>query len=144
MALRVIVKTQYFSSTSRWLEIPIGIVCLAVSLLAGIPGIGLGYELLRGQTAAEPLLVVAFVALASFFLIVGVRLVTGWHRKEGGLFSPQMLRFGGLFFLVAPVFLFFVAADWKAFHLVTLIGAGIACFSLANRRTAKRLGSASK
>jgi len=143
LQLGVIVKTFYCGSTSRWSEISTGIVCVAIGLFLGIPGIGLGFELVRGHTDAEPLLVVLLVMLSFFFLVVGIRLVTGRRRSGGGLLSPLMLRVCGFFFLAAPVWILLESKDWKAFHLLGLIGTGIACFSLANHRIEERLAGSS-
>ena len=81
--------------------------------------------------------VVLTVALTFGLLlfVAGLRLVTGKHRLDGGLFSPWILRLGALIFLAGPVLALFFHSSWTAIiEAGAMLSAAIACFTLANRR----------
>jgi len=81
--------------------------------------------------------VVLTVALALGLLLfaAGLRLVTGKHRSDGGLFSPWVLRFGALIFLAAPVLALFFHRSWTMIiEAGVSLSAAVACFTVANRR----------
>ena len=80
-------------------------------------------------------LLTATLAVGLLLLVAGVRLVTGRHRSDGGLFSPWILRFGALIFLAAPALALFVNRSWTMIiEAGVSLSAAVACFALANRR----------
>jgi hypothetical protein len=80
-------------------------------------------------------LLTATIAVGLLLFVAGLRLVTGKHRSDGGLFSPWILRFGALIFLASPVIALFVHRSWTMiFEAGVSLTAAVACFALANRR----------
>ena len=113
-----------------------------IGLIAGITGTalllfsGLGAFRSLGNTMTADLATVFGIAAALGFLLVsaGVRLIWSKHRSDGGLFSPWVLRLGGLIFVLAPIVF---VIDKQYTHLLESVfcfSAGVACFALANRR----------
>jgi hypothetical protein len=86
----------------------------------------------------------------ALFLPVGIvclsimwRLATGRSgRRDGGLFSPLVLRLWGAVFLSYPL-LFYLLNSLMVFESLLSIGAGIACFRLASHREKVAFGNSS-
>ena len=75
-----------------------------------------------------------FLPVGIFCLLIMWRLASGRSgRKDGGLFSPLVLRLWGAVFLSYPI-LFILMKSVMIFESLLSIGAGIACFRLASRR----------
>jgi uncharacterized membrane protein YqgA involved in biofilm formation len=125
-----------FARQSRVFECILGSVAgLIGAALLLFGGFG-AYRVLRiNPTFASTSIFGIAAAIGLLLLSSGLRLIQGKPRSDGGLFSPWVLRLGGLMFLLAPI-LFFVSHQY--FHLIETgfcVSAGIACFVLANRRT---------
>jgi hypothetical protein len=73
-------------------------------------------------------------ALGVLLTSAGARLITSRHRSDGGLFSPWILRLGGLIFILAPIASVLTKQYTYLFESVFCFSAGVACFALANRR----------
>ena len=74
-------------------------------------------------------------ALGLLLASAGVRLIWSKRRSDGGLFSPWVLRLGGIIFFCAPIAMI---TNRQYFHLIeagVCVSAGVACFALANLRT---------
>jgi hypothetical protein len=127
---------QYSAPISRVLTVGVGLIVTVMgAALLGFFGLG-AYRLGSGLPSTQVLLILFIVgALGLALCVVGLRLITGRRRRDGGLFSPWALRFGGLIFLFGPVAAVLVNRSW--FGLLEAgvsLSAGAACFVLANRR----------
>jgi hypothetical protein len=129
-------ETRYSAPVSRPATAFLGLVLtiIAAALLV-LGGIGV-YRLFQGPAPTDVKVVLGIVVILGVGLgSIGVRLLTGRRRRDGGLFSPWTLRLGGMFFLVAPVILIFAQHSiLGAVEAIGMISAGVACFVIANRR----------
>ena len=128
-------QSQYSAPVSRVLMVAVGLVATVIGVvLLGAFGLGM-YRLAGGFTPGAVIIVLLIVgALGLVLSVIGLRLITGARRRDGGLFSPWTLRLGGIIFLFGPV-----AALLKHSWLGVLgagvsLSAAVACFVLANRR----------
>jgi len=131
-----VANLDYSARTSRSSKILAGLVATilgaAVLLFAAL----LTWSI-HGRRLDTPMLAVLGLALALGLLLFlpGLRLLTGKRRRDGGLFSPWILRFGGLIFFVGPIAMLFSSPSLLTILKVGVsIAAGVACFALANRR----------
>jgi len=127
---------QYFASVSRLLSAVIGVVVMVTSAaLLGFFGVGL-YRLHRGGLPSSQAMVFLGIvgALGLGLCVVGLRLVGAKRRRDGGLFSPWILRLGGVIFLFGPVAAVLNRSWFGLFEAGVSLSAAIACFALANRR----------
>jgi hypothetical protein len=125
---------------SRAFEIVIGI---AASLIGGTLLLFAAFIVVR--TFRHPprnglvILLTATLVFATTLLPAGIRLLTGRHRRDGGLFSPWVLRFGGMIFFFSPIAIILNHRALSGLlEISTTLAAGVACFALANRRTEKK------
>ena len=112
-------------------------VTLAIlgGLFAGLGVLLLLPPLAGGESGEAPLWLSAPIFAAGVgSLVVAVRLVRGrGRRKDGGLFSPTLLRLWGIIFLAVPI----VAAlrrSWVILESITLLVIAAGCFALARHR----------
>ena len=128
---------------SRASQILAGLVTTILGAALLLFGVFLSWRLL-GQhldTAAVIILSLVF-GLGLLLFLPGLRLLTGRRRHDGGLFSPWVLRFGGLIFFAGPVAILFSSPSVLSLVKAGFsIGAGVACFALANRRQERSLES---
>lgn len=119
----------------RWLEVALGIATGAIAVaLFSLNAYFLW--LVFGRTPSMPALVLlGCIALVGvFFLALSRRLLLGKGRNDGGLFPPFALRLAGVIFLSSPLLLFF-GPRTHFLNVILCIGAGVACFTLASRRS---------
>jgi hypothetical protein len=127
--------SRYSVPVSRASTIVLGIIVtlLGTALLVFF-GLGV-YSLTRGFPSSSVIVILLIAGAVGLGLcVVGVRLVTGKRRRDGGLFSPWTLRFAAVIFLFGPV-AFVLNRSW--FGLIEAgfsLSAAVACFVLANRR----------
>src|SRR5262249_11307647 len=99
--------SRYSAPVSRTATVVLGValtLIAAVFLISG--GIGV-YSLFKSPAQTDvKVLFGVLVTLGFAFCVVGIRLLTGKRRRDGGLFSPWVLRFAGVFFIGTPVILF--------------------------------------
>jgi uncharacterized membrane protein YuzA (DUF378 family) len=126
---------QYSAPVSRVASVVVGMVVTAIGVaLLGFFGLGL-YRLTSGLPSSEVMVVLCIVGILGIGLcVVGLRLLTGKRRRDGGLFSPWFLRLGGVIFLLAPVAAILSRSWFGLLKTAVLLPAAIACFVLANRR----------
>ncbi len=75
-----------------------------------------------------------FLPVGIFCFLIMWRLLTGRSgRKDGGLFSPIVLRIFGAMFLSSPI-LFLIMRSYMIIESIFSVAAGFACFRLASRR----------
>jgi hypothetical protein len=127
---------HFVKRSSRAFEVIVG---LAATLI-GVALLG-SAALLAYATSWRPpdvgvvVVLTAILAVGLLLFVAGLRLVTGKHRSDGGLFSPWVLRFGALIFLAAPVVALFFNRSWTMIiEAAVSLSAAAACFTLANRR----------
>lgn len=90
-------------SHSRWITLLAGILLAPVVVLCALGSLFLildpvpGKELIRAGAGTVMLLLSAWLGGVVF------RLITGRHRREGGLVSPRALRLIAAVFLVLPI-----------------------------------------
>jgi hypothetical protein len=127
--------SQYSAPVSRPMRVVVGLVLTIMGggLLALFAL--LLYALLKG---GEKKIVVGLCIIGTVgvsLCVVGIRLITGRRRRDGGLFSPWVLRFAGVFFIAMPlVFLFAHRTLYAILESGLMVSAGVACFVVANRR----------
>lgn len=94
---------QYSAPVSRVITFALGvIVTLMGAPLVAFFGFGL-YRLRSGVPSSDAIVALCILGILGFGLcVVGLRLLTGKRRRDGGLFSPWFLRLGGVFFCSAP------------------------------------------
>ena len=132
---------QYSAPVSRLLTLALGVAVTVIgAALLGLFGLGayrgiVAYRL-SGGVPSSGVLVFGFIVGALGFALsaVGLRLLTGKRRRDGGLFSPWVLRFGGLIFFIGPVAAVLNRSWFGLLEAGVSLSAGIACFVLANRR----------
>jgi len=137
---------RYLRPSGRPREFTVGIVVGSLStLFLGLAAYVIGWALLHDFL--EPPIVdkgkLGFMLVPAVLLALGIpgawvafRLVTGRRRRDGGLFSPGMLRLCGTLMMVGPwLWVILDLTDyWRWGHLVSFTTAGIACWILAARR----------
>ena len=126
---------QYSAPISRPVAVAVGIVVTVMGLaLVSLVGLGVFRTLSGGLPSSSVLIILGVVgALGVALCVVGLRLVSGRRRRDGGLFSPWVLRFGGIIFFLGPVVIM-VSRSWsKLFEAGLCLSAGVGCFALANR-----------
>jgi len=129
-------EARYSAPVSRVSAITAGLVLTSFGagflLLFGI----VAYRLFDRPPTRDIVIALTILgALGGWLSFTGLRLVTGRRRRDGGLFSPWVLRFGGFLLLAAPVFMLFARPSLVAMlEAGALVSAGIACFVIANRR----------
>jgi len=124
---------QYFASVSRLLSAVIGVVVMVTSAaLLGFFGVGL-YRLHRGGLPSSQAMVFLGIvgALGLGLCVVGLRLVGAKRRRDGGLFSPWILRLGGVIFLFGPVAAVLLLFGLNGLELVVRRLAQLLLFHLA-------------
>jgi hypothetical protein len=128
---------QYFAPAPRALMTIAGIIIMFFAMISlAVFAVGM-IDVIRRHSAPTPVVVALLVmgTIGAALSVLGLRLLTGKGRRDGGLFGPGALRVGGVLFLAAPVFPLlsgsYPTAVWFA---VALIPAGVACFVLAKRR----------
>src|SRR5215469_10715040 len=125
--------SRYSAPVSRPMRVIVGLVLTVMGGgLLFFLAVGL-YALIKG---AEKQLIVGLCvigALGTALCVIGIRLVTGRRRRDGGLFSPWVLRFAGVFFIAVPViFLFAHRTLYALLESGVMVSAGIACYVTAN------------
>jgi hypothetical protein len=135
------ITDQFAARASRGFEILLGLVSTLLGAILLLAMAFATYNMLGHHVSLSVIAVLlATTGLGLLLLSAGLRLVTAKHRSDGGLLSPWILRFGGVFFLFAPFALLITQLSWSVvFEAGVLLSAGIACFALANRRS--QLGS---
>jgi drug/metabolite transporter (DMT)-like permease len=125
---------QYSAPVSRLLLVVVGVVAafLGVALL-GLFGVGL-HRLHRSVPSSQVVFLCIVGALGMGLCVVALRLLTGKHRRDGGLFSPWVLRVGGVIFLFGPVAAILNRSWFGLLEAGVSLSAALACFVLANRR----------
>jgi hypothetical protein len=121
---------------SRMSEIMLGVVA---TLLGAALALFAALVVWRAFVQQLPTSVVIIFSIAFglglILFVAGLRLLTGKRRSAGGLFSPWVLRFGGLIFFAGPIAVLFTKpALLTILKAAAGFGAGVACFALANRR----------
>ena len=122
--------------TSRAFELIIGVASTLIGV-ALLLFVAFGIYAMPWRPADVPVVVLFTVTLGVgvLLLVTGLRLVTGKHRSDGGLFSPWILRFGAVIFLASPVLaLFFHRSLTMIIEAGVSLSAAVACFALANHR----------
>jgi ATP-dependent Clp protease adaptor protein ClpS len=129
-------SSQYSAPISRPLVVAVGTVVMVMALaLVAVIGFVIYRMVTVGLPSSQALVVLCLVgALGLALCVVGLRLLTGRRRRDGGLFSPWALRFGGFIFLLGPVAAIVNRSWFGLFEAGVGLSAGIACFVLANRR----------
>src|ERR1700733_9257664 len=125
----------YSAPASRFLSIVVGVVVTVMGVaLLGFFGLGL-YRLSSGLPSPQIMVFLCIVgALGLGLCVVGVRLLTGKRRRDGGLFSPWFLRLGGVIFLFGPGAAVLKRSWFGLLEAGVALSAAVACFVLANRR----------
>ena len=136
-----LMKANYNARAPRLLEILAGLVMVIFALLftfivtVAIHGI---YIENRSSQDFWMFAIFAFGGIGCW--VLAWRLLTGRSRRDGGLFSPTLLRVASVIFLVAgPVTI--IRHPLGIVEAVSLIAAAGACFGLARhqeRQIAKR------
>jgi len=136
---------RYLVRSSRPSEIALGLVVGALSLLfvsfaSYVLWWGIRHGLLKGPYDSGWL---GYVSVPIVLYVLGLpgswvafRLLSGRARRDGGLFSPAVLRLGGALLLLAPWpwLIAHPSNPWHWWHCTTLTGGGVACWILAARR----------
>jgi hypothetical protein len=127
---------RYSAPVSRGVTLILGLVVGVIGVaLAFAGGVGIYGVLKRPATTEVKVVLGVALAIGLALSFIGFRLVAGKRRSDGGLFSPWVLRIGGMFFLCAPVFMFLARqSTFGILETVTLLSAGVACFAVANHR----------
>ena len=127
---------QYSAPAPRPLVVAVGTVVMVMGVaLVALIGFGVYRMLSRGLPSVQVLVGVCLVgALGVALCVVGLRLLTGRHRRDGGLFSPWVLRFGGIILLLGPVAAIVNRSWFGLLEAAVCLSGGIVCFVLANRR----------
>jgi hypothetical protein len=128
--------SQYSAPIPRGVRLVLGIVATLIgAALLSFGGLGVYRLFERPPETSVTIILCIVVAVGLALFVAGLRLVTGTRRRDGGLFSPWALRFGGMFFLIAPVILFVARRSlFSVLEAGASISTGIACFVIANRR----------
>jgi hypothetical protein len=127
---------HFAKRASRAFEVVVGLAAtlIGAALLASAALVAYATSWRPTDVGVVVLLTVT-LAVGLSLLVAGIRLVTGKHRSDGGLFSPWILRFGALIFLAAPVLALFFNRSWTMIiEAGVSLSAAVACFTLANRR----------
>ena len=128
-------SNQFSAPISRFLAVAVGVVVMVIgAALLGFFGVG-SYRLSIGLPSSRVMVFLCIVGVLGVGLcLVGLRLLTGKHRRDGGLFSPWFLRLGGVIFLFGPVAAVLNRSWFGLLEASVSLSAAIACFVLANRR----------
>jgi hypothetical protein len=128
-------SSQYSAPISRVPRVALGLVVTIIgAALLGFFGLGL-YRLIGGLPSTSIIVILFIVgALGLALCVLGLRLITGKRRRDGGLFSPWALRFGGVIFLFGPVAALINRSWFGLVEAGVSLSAAVACFALANRR----------
>jgi hypothetical protein len=138
-----VANVDFSAPTSRASQILAGLVTTILGAALLLFGAFVIWRLL-GHHPDKPAMIVLCIVfgLGLPLFIPGLRLLTGRRRHDGGLFSPWVLRFGGLIFFAGPVAILFLSPSVLGLLKSAFsIGAGVACFALANRRQDRGLES---
>ena len=129
-------ESQYSAPVSRVWSIVLGVVVTLMSApLLGFFGFAL-YRLRSGRPTSEVMIVLCIAgALGLGLCVLGLRLLAGKPRRDGGLFAHWFLRLGGVIFLLGPVAAVLNRSWFGLFEAGVSLSAAVACFALANRRT---------
>jgi hypothetical protein len=127
---------KLFARQSRGFERFIGLIAGATgAVLLLFSAVGALRSLGNTMTAGLATVLGISGALGLLLVSAGVRLIWSRRRSDGGLFSPWVLRLGGIIFFFAPIAMI---TNRQYFHLIeagVCVSAGVACFALANLRT---------
>jgi len=127
---------HFAKRSSRAFEVIVGLAAtlIGVALLAFAAFVAYAASW-RSPDVGMVVLLTVTLAVGLLLFVAGLRLLTGKHRSDGGLFSPWILRFGALIFLAGPVLALFFNRSWTMIIEAGLsLSAAVACFTLANRR----------
>jgi hypothetical protein len=128
-------SNNFLADQPRWFEVAIGVVTAAIAAaLLSLDGC-FGWSALGRTPPTSVVVMIATIGLMGlFFLNISRRLLLGKRRGDGGLFPPLALRVAGGVFLCSPLLLFF-GPTRQFINVLLCLGAGLACFTLANRRS---------
>lgn len=95
----------------------------------------------QGTTTSHAVIGLGMLGLGAYLLAVCYRLIAHRPRRDGGLFSPLLLRAAGvvmvLFMVVSVVLAFTTKMSWSwwvALKVLTMTSFVAGCFHLAARR----------
>ena len=127
---------RFAARASRGFEVVLGVVAtlLGATLLLATTFFAYSTSMCCLPTQGVVLVFLAALALGLLLFFAGLRLVTGKHRSDGGLFSPWILRMGGVIFLFGPVAAVLNRSWFGLVEACISLSAAVACFALANRR----------
>jgi len=126
---------HFLARASRAFEVLIGTVATLIGAALLVLAAFAIYAITRSlPDVTVVVLLTATLAFGLLLFVAGLRLVTGRHRSDGGLFSPWLLRFGALIFLAGPVLALFHRSWTMLIEAGFSLSAAVACFTLANRR----------
>lgn len=139
-------STPFSSSVGRRTGIAAGLALLAIGTPVLLMGIVAVFRISPSDFDAFLLGFVAILLVVGFFCVsTALRMILGRSRRDGGLFSPFVLRTAGVLFAIVPVLLVF--AEWPNLRsLWTLLEVGFflavagSCFALASKRQHPVLG----
>jgi len=129
-------SSQYSAPVSRGSTVAVGLIVTVIGA-ALVSFFLLGIYRITGGLPSRSVIVILLIvgAVGLGLCAVGLRLITGKRRRDGGLFSPWVLRFGGVMFLFGPVAAIFNRSWLGLFEACVSLSAAVACFALANRRS---------
>jgi hypothetical protein len=128
---------KYSAPAPRYLTLAVGLVATLIGAgLLALGGFG-GYRMLY-ETPGTSVTIILCISLVIGLAMLswGLRLVSGRHRRDGGLLSPWVLRSGGVILLIGPIAI--LASHRSLVSLVeagTMLSAGVAAFAIARRRS---------
>ena len=127
---------RFAARASRVFEVVLGLVAtlLGGALLLATAFLAFSTSMCCLPTQGVVLAFLVALAIGLLLFCAGLRLLTGKHRSDGGLFSPWILRMGGVIFLFGPVAAVLNRSWFGLVEAGISLSAAVACFALANRR----------
>lgn len=132
---------------SRWVSSAIGVLLALVgSPFLAVGALGIFRSMTDPPESVTVALLISSTLVGMFCVWTGIRMAFQIRRSDGGLLSPAMLRTGGVYFALVPLFLIYIDGGikaqnaWLLLEIVLSLGLAGACFALANRRQHSKLG----